>query len=57
MVDELAKEESENTKLTTTQRAISLFLLKLKNLLKKDRELNNMFAEDTELREWSTCYF
>ena len=57
VIDELAKDESENTKLVTTQRAISLFLLKLKNLLKKDRELNNMFAEDTELREWSTCYF
>ena len=57
VIDELAKEESENTKLATTQRAISLFLLKLKNLLKKDRELNNMFAEDAELREWSTCYF
>ena len=57
VIDELAKDESENTKLVTTQRAISLFLLKLKNLLKKDRELNNMFAEDAELREWSACYF
>ena len=57
VIDELAKDESENTKLVTTQKAISLFLLKLKNLLKKDRELNNMFAEDAELREWSTCYF
>lgn len=57
VIDELAKEESENTKLVTTQKSISLFLLKLKNLLKKDRELNNMFAEDAELRAWSACYF
>ena len=57
VIDELAKDESQNAKLATTQRAISLFLLKLKNLLKKDRELNNMFAEDAELREWSACYF
>lgn len=57
MIDELAKDKSQNTKLVTTQRAISLFLIKLKNLLKKDRELHNMFAEDAELRAWSAMLF
>lgn len=57
VVDELAKDKSLNTKLVTTQRAISLFLVKLKKLLKKDRELHNMFVEDAELRAWSAMLF
>ena len=57
MTHELAKDKSLNTKLVTTQRAISLFLVKLKKLLKKDRELSNMFAEDAELRTWSAMLF